>query len=160
MSEPNTMMPATAATQNVRRAATCRSYRGLRTRRWRMTKAIRPTSATAASPSASVPLLGTAAKLIARISAATSTTDSVPCLPMSGNATFATDRLRLATPATRISATRTSPARSGASDGGASRGAPGALIAASLTDLRARDLIRSGWSHGPQPVGQNCPRSI
>ena len=33
--------------------------------------------------------------------------------PMSGSATFMTERLRFATPATRMSATRTSPARSG-----------------------------------------------
>ena len=36
ISEPNTMIPAHAATQKIRRAATCRSYSGLRARRWRM----------------------------------------------------------------------------------------------------------------------------
>ncbi len=36
MSDPNTMIPAHAATQNVRRAATSRSYSGKRARRWRM----------------------------------------------------------------------------------------------------------------------------
>src|SRR6476646_11328078 len=40
--------------------------------------------------------------------------DASKALPMSGSATLATERLRLATPATRISATSTSPPRSGA----------------------------------------------
>src|SRR3954452_8352483 len=43
-----------------------------------MKKAISDATAIAASPSASVPLFGTGAKLIARISAATSTTDRMP----------------------------------------------------------------------------------
>ena len=38
----------------------------------------------------------------------------VECMPMSGRATLATERFRLATAATRISATSTRPARSGA----------------------------------------------
>ena len=36
ISEPKTMIPATAATQKVRREATCRSYSGLVARRSRM----------------------------------------------------------------------------------------------------------------------------
>jgi hypothetical protein len=36
------------------------------------------------------------------------------CWPIEGNATFATDRFRLATAATMISDARTSPARAGA----------------------------------------------
>src|SRR5215216_234757 len=44
--------------------------------------------------------------------------DESKCLPMSGSATFATERFRLATPATRMSAASTSPARAGASAGG------------------------------------------
>ena len=39
ISDPNTMMPAQAATQNTRREAMLRSYSGLAARRWRRTKA-------------------------------------------------------------------------------------------------------------------------
>jgi hypothetical protein len=40
--------------------------------------------------------------------------DESKCRPMSGSATLATERFRLATPATRISAASTIPARAGA----------------------------------------------
>src|SRR5918994_7488314 len=43
------------------------------------------------------------------------TCDESNASPIEGSATFATDRFRFATPATRISVTRTMPARSGAS---------------------------------------------
>ena len=43
------------------------------------------------------------------------TWDESNACPIDGRATFATDRFRFATAATRISETRTSPARSGAS---------------------------------------------
>ena len=39
ISDPKTMIPAQAATQNVGRAAMSRSYRGSLVRRWRMTNA-------------------------------------------------------------------------------------------------------------------------
>ena len=78
MSDPNTMMPASAAIQKMRLPATCRSYSGLGARRWRMTNATMPAIAIAARPTASAPALGTAAKLIASTSAAIITTDRMP----------------------------------------------------------------------------------
>ena len=65
MSEPNTMIPAQAATQKIRRAATSRSYSGFAARRCRMTNATPAATATTPRPSASVPSSGTGAKLIA-----------------------------------------------------------------------------------------------
>ncbi len=59
-------------------ACDLRSKRGFCARRWRMTKASAAASATAASPSASAPLFGTGAKLIASTSVPTSTTESTP----------------------------------------------------------------------------------
>ena len=59
------MIPAHAATQKTRRPATCRSYRGLAARRWRITNAIPEARATIARPATRVPSFGTAAKLIA-----------------------------------------------------------------------------------------------
>ena len=78
ISEPKTMIPASAATQKVGRAATRRSYKGLATRRWRRTKA--PIAPTATMPriAAVVPLPGSGARLIARTSAATSRIESMP----------------------------------------------------------------------------------
>ncbi len=72
------MIPAQAATQKMRRPATCRSYSGLRTRSWRMAKAITAASAIDTSPITRVVLSGTGAKLIARISAETKTTERMP----------------------------------------------------------------------------------
>ena len=78
ISEPKTMIPASAATQKVGRDATRRSYKGLRTRRCRRTNA--PAAATATMPTiaAAVPLPGSGARLIARTSAATSAIESRP----------------------------------------------------------------------------------
>ena len=72
------MMPAHAATQNTRRAATCRSYNGDGARRWRITKASPAAIATISRPTASAPLFGTGAKLMPSTSAATSRTDNTP----------------------------------------------------------------------------------
>ena len=72
------MIPAQAATQNTRRPAMCRSYSGLRARRWRSTKATSPTSATTASVRVRAPLFGTGAKLMARISDPTRATERMP----------------------------------------------------------------------------------
>ena len=70
ISEPNTMIPATAATQKMRRPAMSRSYSGLRGAA--LADEERDPGGDArstASPSASAPSSGTAAKLMARTSA-------------------------------------------------------------------------------------------
>ena len=77
-SEPNTMIPATAATQKTRRPATCRSYRGFRARRCRMKNAIAAAAATIPSPIATVPSFGTEAKLIETMRAPTKIADTMP----------------------------------------------------------------------------------
>src|SRR5262245_44698599 len=59
---------------------------------------------------------------------------------MSGSATFATARFRLATAATRISATSTKPARSGAVDGSVA----GALGARGASAIRVSLSLRIG----------------
>ena len=73
------MIPASAATQKMRRAATCRSYSGNLARSLAQIEGDRaPRARCLPSPSASVPLSGTGAKLIASTSAATSTIDRMP----------------------------------------------------------------------------------
>ena len=64
------MTPATAATQKVGRAATCRSYSGCAAARCLITNAA-AAAATTASPMTSAPLPGTGAKLMSTMSAAT-----------------------------------------------------------------------------------------
>ena len=78
ISDPNTISPAQAATQNVRRAAMCRSYSGTAARRWRTTKAISAATAMAPRPIASAPSFGTGAKLMARTRLAIATTERMP----------------------------------------------------------------------------------
>lgn len=78
ISTPNTTTPATAATQNVGRAAMRRSYSGCFARSWRHTNAASAATPIAASPSASAPPEGTLARLIARMSAPTSTAARMP----------------------------------------------------------------------------------
>ena len=67
ISEPKTMIPATAATQKTRREAMSRSYSGFATRRWRITNATPATIAMANRTSARRPSFGTGAKLMPRI---------------------------------------------------------------------------------------------
>ena len=57
INEPNTMIPAHAATQNTRRLAMCRSYRGFAARRWRMTNAISAATAMISEPDRQRPLV-------------------------------------------------------------------------------------------------------
>src|SRR6266576_2120754 len=78
ISDPNTISPAHAATQNVGRDAAFRSYRGFAARRCLMKKAPRPRAATTNRLTINVVSFGTAAKLIPRISAPTSTIESTP----------------------------------------------------------------------------------
>src|SRR2546430_1268150 len=78
MNEPNTMLPAQAATQKVRRLATWRSNSGLFARRCRMKKAIPAATAMTATPRTSAPSLGTAAKLMTRMSAPMNSADRMP----------------------------------------------------------------------------------
>ena len=60
---------------------------------------------------------------------------------MSGSATLATDRFRLATPATRISAASTSPARSGASPTASSECSASAMTSALHIEVAGLDQI-------------------
>ena len=78
ISEPKTMTPAHAATQKTRRAATWRSYSGLAARFWRITKAAPAARAMTDSPTTTVVLSGTGAKLMASTSAAIISTDRIP----------------------------------------------------------------------------------
>src|SRR5262245_36675166 len=85
------------------------------------------------------------------------------CLPMSGRATFATDRFRLATPATMINAASTRPARSGALEVSSGEcpavAAVTALGADALTLGRGVPLVlraaSSGWD---EPFAQTLIR--
>ncbi len=72
---PNTMMPATAATQKIRRRATFGSNSGLRARNWRITKASPDASAITSADTATVFIPSTGTKLIPSTSEPTRTTD-------------------------------------------------------------------------------------
>src|SRR4051794_41178704 len=117
-----------------------------------MKKAISAATAIAASPSASVPLFGTGAKLIERISAATSTTERMPpglstgsvvsltCagtnLAAIGNAITTSGRVITNTdPQSKLSSS--APATSGPSD----------AIAPPSADHSAIDFVRPGPDH-------------
>ncbi len=78
ISEPKTMIPASAATQKVGRDATARSYSGLAARRWRSRKAPIIAAARIPSTTAVVPLPGSGARLIARISVPTIPIEMIP----------------------------------------------------------------------------------
>ena len=78
INEPNTMIPATAATQKIGRAAIFKSYSGFAARFCRMTKPMSAATATSPSPIAAIWASGTTMKLIDRINAPTSTAESTP----------------------------------------------------------------------------------
>ena len=78
ISDPNTMMPATAATQNVLRQAIFRSYSGFAARFWRMTNRTTPIAAIASKPMANAWRLGTVMKLRPTIRAPIMTADRTP----------------------------------------------------------------------------------
>ena len=105
ISDPKVMMPAIAATQNVRREAIRRSYSGLAARFWRTTNRTTATAATANSPIARVRRLGTGKKLrattrapiiTADIAPPTLSTGSVDSLTCAGTLRFAINRARIA----------------------------------------------------------------
>ncbi len=146
------MIPAQAATQNVGRAATPRSYRGLRARRCRSTNATVAAAAIARSPIARAPSFGTGAKLMPSTSPPTSTTERIPprlstgsvvsltwlgtktsamisATPTSGNVTRKTD------PHQKYS--RRPPAISG----------PSAAMPPPIADQSAIDFVRAGPDH-------------
>ncbi len=78
MSAPNTMIPATPATQNVGRAAIFRSYSGFGARRWRMTNRMPATSAITSSPIAVARMSPSGITLIASTNDPTRITDRMP----------------------------------------------------------------------------------
>ena len=78
ISAPKTMIPPTAATQNVGRAAMRRSKSGFAARRWRTRNNTRATAAMPSSATARSRSLGTGTKLIPRMNAPTTTTDRMP----------------------------------------------------------------------------------
>ena len=146
------MIPPNAATQNVRRAATRRSYSGDRARRWRRKNPLPAASAATPAPAASAPAPGTGAKLIVTTSAVTKITESTPprlstrpvvSLTCAGTRTSA--RTRAATASGRVSRNaephqkccRARPASSG----------PSAVIAPPTPDHSAMARIRPGPDH-------------
>jgi hypothetical protein len=78
INDPNTMIPASAATQKIRRPATVRSYSGAFACRWRITNATPAATATITVASTIVPSLGTGAKLIASTNPAIASTERMP----------------------------------------------------------------------------------
>src|SRR5215469_10640228 len=152
ISDPNTMIPPTAATQNTRRPAMCRSYSGLAARRWRSTKAMAAATAIAASPKVTAVLPGTGAKLMARISPVTSTADKIPPRLSTG----AVDSLTWAgtykmTMTRAIAAngtvnTKTEPHQKYSSKTPETSG-PSAAMALPTPDHRAMARVRAGPAH-------------
>src|SRR5262249_9124623 len=78
-------------------------------------------------------------------------------LPISGSATFATERFRFATPATRISETRTSPARAGTTDGASPEAMPRASHGSAADVAPGWDEIRAMTGRKVSPCP---PRSV
>jgi len=72
------MIPAPAATEKIRRLATCRSYSGTLAWCCRMKKAVPAVAAVAVSPRVKAPLFGVAARLIASTSVAMNRIDRTP----------------------------------------------------------------------------------
>src|SRR6266508_2132081 len=146
------MIPAHAATQKTRRPATWRSYSGLSARRWRMGKAIPAATATAASPRTRAPLLGTGAKLIARISVPTSTTDRTPPRFSTGSLVSLTwlgtkaTAIRKATTTSGKVIRKTDPHQKCSRSQPATSG-PREEIAPPMADQSAIDLVRAGPDH-------------
>jgi len=143
------MIPAQAATQKMRRLATCRSYNGFFALRWRITNAIAAATAMAARPSASVPLFGTGAKLIDRIRVPTKTTDSTPPRLSTGSVvsfTWLGKKMTASTSAIAASGRvirKTDPHQNLSSKAPATRG-PSAAMPPPIADHSAIDLVRPG----------------
>jgi hypothetical protein len=146
------MIPAHAATQNTRRPAMSRSYSGLGARRSRNAKPAKAAAATAARPSVSVPLFGTGAKLIARISAATRTTERIPPRLSTGSVASLTWAGTNFAAIGRATATRgsvmtnTDPHENCSSSAPATRG-PSEAIAPPSADQSAIDFVRAAPDH-------------
>ncbi len=146
------MIPAQAATQNTRRPATCRSYSGLRARRCRMTNAIPAATATIARPATSAPSFGTAAKLMPRISAPTSSMDRMPPRLSTGSVasfTWAGTRRTARKRATTASGNvirKTEPHQKCSSSRPENSG-PSAAMAPPVPDQSAIDFVRAGPDH-------------
>ena len=108
MSVPNTMMPATAATQKIRRLAMSRSYSGLLARRCRMMNSPAATTVSTPNSKAAVCPSGMGAKLIASTSPAIIKIDRIPPALSTGSVvslTCAGIRRRASTNATTASGT-------------------------------------------------------
>ncbi len=149
MSEPKTMMPAQAATQNVGRAAMSRSYNGFVARRWRMTNATAAATAMRARPTTSVPMFGTGAKLIARINVPTSSADRMPPRLSTGSTvslTWAGTNLHAMYSARTASGsvTRKTDPQSNDSSRKPDTSGPSAAIAPPRADQRAMACVRAG----------------
>jgi len=152
ISDPNTMMPPTAATQKIRRPAMRKSYRGLGARRCRSTNAAAAATAIAANPSASAPLPGVGARLIAKIKAVTRTTDKMPPRLSTGavdSFTWAgTNKMTMtrAIAANGAVNTKTEPHQKYSSNTPATSG-PSAARALPIPDHRAMARVRAGPDH-------------
>jgi hypothetical protein len=163
------MIPAQAATQKIRRPATCRSYSGLVARRCRMTNTTAAATAIAARPSARVPLFGTGAKLIAKISVPTITTDRTPPRLSTGSVVSFTwlgtkmTASSRAMPASGSVIRKTDPHQNFSSSAPPTRG-PSAAIPPPIADHSAIDFVRPGPDHSAairaSVVGYAMPAEI
>ena len=152
MSDPNTMIPAAAATQKMRRPAIARSYNGLAARCWRRMNSAPATTATTTSASATRPSFGTGAKLMARIAAPTRIADRIPPRLSTGSdvsLTWAgTNRIAM-TSATTASGrvTRNTDPHTKCSRRKPDTSGPSAAIAPPSADHSAIERVRLGPDH-------------
>ena len=152
ISVPNTMSPATAATQKMRRPAIPRSKSGSGATRWRRKKAPRAVTASTPATSATVPSPGLGAKLMARTRATTPTIERIPPRWSTGSVvsftwlgTTAAARARAPTASGAVSR-NTEPHQAQVSSHPAAREAT-AIMAPPTADQRAIDRVRAGPSH-------------
>ena len=152
ISDPNTMIPAQAATQNTRRPAMWRSYSGLAARCWRKMNAVPLTTAITIRPSARTRSPGTGRKLMARMAEPTRTADRTP--PRLSTDSFVsltcagTKRIAM-TRATTASGrvTRNTELHSKRSSRKPETSGPSAAMAPPSADHRAIERVRAGPDH-------------
>ena len=149
ISEPKTMMPANAATQKVGRAAMSRSYSGSLVRRWRTTNVMVAATQTITSPMTRASMLGTGAKLMARIRVPTRTADRMPPRLSTGSSvslTWAGTKRHAMNSATaaRGNVTRKTEPHSNRSSRNPETSGPRAAIAPPSADQSAIDRVRPG----------------
>ena len=147
------MMPPTAATQKVGRAAILRSYSGFLARRCRMTNRIKATIVTTSRPSdQGAACSATGAKLIARMNDPTSTSERMPPRLSTGSVVSLTcagtnlGAMNSATTATGRTTKKTEFQGKRTSSRPESSG-PQALIAPPMAAHSAIERVRAGPGH-------------